>query len=53
MTLIPCSTTAEAEIVSLFISQKDLDELDQSQYHFLISPTENPAIVLDPINFCR
>jgi hypothetical protein len=54
MTLLPCSTTTDGETISLFISQNELDKLNQSQYNFLISPTENPAIVLEtrPI-FCQ
>lgn len=47
MTLLPCSTVIDGEMVSLHVSQEALNKLAGAKYRFSISPKENPSLVLE------
>lgn len=51
MILLPCSLSAEGETISLFVSDDELKQLPEplSSYRFVISPKENPTIVLESV----
>ncbi|MFC2049175.1 hypothetical protein ACFLR2_00675 [Chlamydiota bacterium] len=47
MTLLPSSTRADGEDITLFVPQEELNKLTGAQYRFTISPKEDPSLVLE------